>query len=442
MAIVITVLLSYLLGGVPFGYLVARWRGVDILRQGSGNIGATNVARVLGHRLGILVFLLDFAKGALPVLAAVRYAATAGETPQLLGVAAGLAAFLGHLFPIYLRFRGGKGVATGAGVVVVLMPLPAGAALAAWVAVVCATRYVSVASLAAVVALCVVQLTATPAPLEHPNLIITVFSLVAAVLVWVRHRANLSRLLSGEENRLGDSRMMHVVTKTIHVLAVGLWFGSAVFFSFVVGLTLFHTMDAVAALPREERPLWFPVPAAFDQDVQTRMEQGTRAAGVAIRPMFGWYFLIQGICGLLAAATALGWARLEPQIKVHRLRVLVLLAALVTVIAGWPLEQKVSALRARRNQASDALLTRSAASLTPSTSLPKELEEMKRTADAARADFGRWHAYSLMLNLLTVVLVTAAMMLAAHLPLGTSLTLPANITKEGGGPDTSGLPSR
>src|SRR5919108_3389524 len=104
-----TILFSYLIGAVPFGYAVARWRGVDILRQGSGNIGATNVGRVLGRRFGILVFLLDFAKGAVPVLAAMRLSAETGSGdvlgPDGLPVLAGLAAFLGHLFPVYLRFR-------------------------------------------------------------------------------------------------------------------------------------------------------------------------------------------------------------------------------------------------------------------------------------------------------------------------------------------------
>src|SRR4029077_2795025 len=118
---------SYLLGAIPFGYLIARWRGVDIFKQGSGNIGATNVGRLLGRRFGILVFLLDFAKGALPVAAGFAIAAPdasafAAWPRDTLPVLAGLAAFLGHLFPIYLRFRGGKGVATGAGVVAVLAP--------------------------------------------------------------------------------------------------------------------------------------------------------------------------------------------------------------------------------------------------------------------------------------------------------------------------------
>src|SRR5690242_17213462 len=124
-----TVLLSYLVGAIPFGYAVARGRGVDILRQGSGNIGATNVGRVLGWPFGILVFLLDFAKGALPVVAATALIARDADLAAALGtdglpVLAGLAAFLGHLFPVYLGFRGGKGVATAAGVVAILLPGP------------------------------------------------------------------------------------------------------------------------------------------------------------------------------------------------------------------------------------------------------------------------------------------------------------------------------
>src|SRR5436305_1462149 len=134
-----TILGAYLFGAIPFGYLVAKSRGVDILREGSGNIGATNVGRVLGKRFGILVFLFDFAKGALPALSG-RWLNTP-EVMELLGgdglpVLAGLAAFVGHMFPVYLRFRGGKGVATGAGVVSVLVPGPTLAALLAWLPVV------------------------------------------------------------------------------------------------------------------------------------------------------------------------------------------------------------------------------------------------------------------------------------------------------------------
>jgi acyl-phosphate glycerol 3-phosphate acyltransferase len=413
----LALLFGYLIGGIPFGYLIARWRGVDIFRQGSGNIGATNIGRVLGRSYGILVFLLDFAKGALPVAVAQQVAKSAGAAPHLLGVIVGMAAFVGHLFPVYLRFRGGKGVATGAGVVTVLAPLPTLGALIVWLAVVCATQYVSVASLAAALALCLLRLGLTPAPWDEQNAIVTSACLLAAVLVFVRHRANIRRLLHSNENRLKDTSTMQGLAKTIHVLAVGLWFGSAVFFSFVVALTLFGTFEAIASAPRAERPLWFPLPAEFDQDLQARQEQGIRAAGAAIGPMFAWYFLIQGACGLVAAATALRWPRLEPGVRVHRLRVLVLLAALVTVVVGWPLERKVSALRTARHEAGDALLAQTAGkALANSPAMQKGGDEVMTRAQAARTEFGRWHFYSLMLNFVTVLLVTIAMALTARLP--------------------------
>ncbi len=117
MQLIVICLIAYLIGAVPFGYLIARWRGVDILKQGSGNIGATNVGRVLGKRFGLLVFVLDFLKGAGPTFVAPWLSELFGAAldKDLVRVAAGLAAFLGHVFPVFLKFRGGKGVATGAG---------------------------------------------------------------------------------------------------------------------------------------------------------------------------------------------------------------------------------------------------------------------------------------------------------------------------------------
>src|SRR5579862_1046347 len=194
-------LASYLLGAVPFGWLVARWRGIDILRHGSGNIGATNVGRVLGRKYGVLVLALDFAKGALPVAVAQWLALYFTDLPrEAFEVAAGVAAFLGHLFPIYLRFRGGKGVATGAGVVVVLLPLPTLAALLTWLLVVCATRYMSLASLAAVVVLCGAYFAETAEPFGRDQLILSLFCLAATALVTVKHRGNINR---SEERRVG-----------------------------------------------------------------------------------------------------------------------------------------------------------------------------------------------------------------------------------------------
>jgi acyl-phosphate glycerol 3-phosphate acyltransferase len=389
-AVGLVLVVSYLVGSVPFGYLIARWRGVDIFKQGSGNIGATNIGRVLGRRFGILVFVLDFAKGAVPVLAArlVQEPLASDLPADGLPVAAGLAAFLGHLFPVYLRFRGGKGVATGAGVVTVLLPGPTLGAVLVWIAVLAATRYVSLASLCAATALCALRLvrTAAEGPFGENQRILTLFCFVAAGLVFLRHRANLGRLAHGAENRLRDSPAMLLFTKILHVLALGLWFGSTVFFTFVVAPATFKTFESYGQMPAAERPAWLPVPPDFDK------EKGTRLAGVAVGPIFPWYFLIQGACGLLAVATAFSWFRVQPYGSIHQLRCLFVGLALVTVFAGWPLVDKVDALRLDRY------------SLDPVV------------AAGAKAAFGTYHLISLMLNFGTVILVTAAMVLAAWLP--------------------------
>jgi glycerol-3-phosphate acyltransferase PlsY len=191
---------SYLVGAIPFGYAVARLRGVDLLSQGSKNIGATNVGRVMGLWWGVLVFVLDFAKGALPVLVAGWLFPQQGDAPRLL---AGLSAFLGHLFPIYLGFRGGKGVATGAGIMLVLLPWLTLAGAALWAVVLLTTRYMSLASLSAAVLFVVLRLTLVPEPFGERQGLLTWFCLVAAAAVWLRHLGNIQRLLAGTENRLG-----------------------------------------------------------------------------------------------------------------------------------------------------------------------------------------------------------------------------------------------
>lgn len=420
-AIGLTVLASYLLGAIPFGYLVARMRGVDILHQGSGNIGATNVGRLLGKKLGILVFLLDFAKGALPVAAAMAVdrwldrQASERIGSDALPVAAGLAAFLGHLFPVYLRFRGGKGVATGAGVVSVLVPVPALAGLLAWIAVVCASRCVSLASLVAVVVLCIARLLGVAGPFAPDHVILTIFCVLAAALVVLRHRANVQRLLQGKENRLPDSPTMLTFTKTVHLLSLGLWFGMMVFF-IILGLTLFKTFDDLASQPAPQRPYWLPVPADLNRDIASkqfpqplRKEQGGRVAGAAVVPLFPWYFGIQAACGMLALATALAWRR---EGKVGRLRVTVLAGAAILVALGWAVERQVSELRETRNQLSDLAIHEN----------PRD-SGLVPQAEAARAEFGLWHGASLLLNFVTLLLVTAGMVLAAKLP-GSSARVP------------------
>jgi acyl-phosphate glycerol 3-phosphate acyltransferase len=404
-----TAIIAYFVGAIPFGYLAARMHGIDIFKQGSGSIGATNVGRILGWGWGIGVFLLDFAKGAGPAAAGLAIGrAWAIEPAAAAGVAAGLAAFLGHLFPIYLRFHGGKGVATGAGVVTVLLPGPTLAALAVWLVVVSTTLFMSIASLTGAVALCAVYFATQPEPFARQHLILTVFSLVATALVFVKHRANIGRLVRGNENRLADCETMRQISKVIHVMAVGLWFGMAVFFSFPVALTLFGSFETLAE--SKNRPTWFPLPEAYTLQLDLQKEQGIRAAGFAISPRFGHYFLWQGICGLLACVTALSWSRAEPGRRIHSLRAAVVLLALTTVVLGWPVEQKVGELRQTRNAAADVLIEKLK---TPAWS---EVPQERANWEAAKSEFARWHLWSLSLNMVTIVLVGLAMAMTIALP--------------------------
>jgi glycerol-3-phosphate acyltransferase PlsY len=187
---VAAVLASYLSGSIPTGFLVARARGVDIRTAGSGNIGATNVARTLGKPLGALVLLVDALKGFVPVaLAAPRL--TDGWVALV-----GLAAILGHVFPVWLRFRGGKGVATGLGVFTAVAPLPTLAAVGAYLLVVATTRISSLGSLVAMSALLVGMIIDGQAA---PRLALGV---AAGLLIVIRHRENIRRLLRSEERKV------------------------------------------------------------------------------------------------------------------------------------------------------------------------------------------------------------------------------------------------
>jgi glycerol-3-phosphate acyltransferase PlsY len=189
-------LASYLLGAVPTSYLAARLvRGIDLREHGSRNLGATNLYRVLGWRYAIPVGLFDAAKGAIPVLLfAPRISAS-----QLVGLLCGVVAIVGHVYSVFVRFRGGKGVATAAGVMLALTPIALGVAALVWVVLVYLTGYVSLGSIvAAAVFPVAVYLLERP---DQPE-ILWVDALVAAGIIWL-HRANIRRLLQGTENRFG-----------------------------------------------------------------------------------------------------------------------------------------------------------------------------------------------------------------------------------------------
>jgi acyl phosphate:glycerol-3-phosphate acyltransferase len=189
-------LVAYLIGSVPFGLLVARAfnRDLDLRAVGSGNIGATNVARAVGKAPGILTLLLDAGKG---IFALALAGQLMGPSAHGWLALAGGAVFLGHVFPVYLRFRGGKGVATALGVMAYLSPVTVFVLVVLFVAVVYFTRYVSLGSLCAAVGLPLVV-----ALLAGPRAYLNLSLLIAFVVIY-KHRENIHRLLAGEENRLG-----------------------------------------------------------------------------------------------------------------------------------------------------------------------------------------------------------------------------------------------
>ncbi len=215
---------AYLAGSIPFGLLIGRMHGVDVRRAGSGNVGATNVGRLLGRKWGVACFVLDLLKGAAPVAiygwthgaaAAVRSADPAGDwlaAAQWLGVAA--ATVVGHVFPIWLGFRGGKGVATGLGAVLGVWPLltlPAAFAAVVWLAVVRLSAYVSVASIAAAASLPLFTLAGAwwfALPPRPTAVFVGVTAALALLVVW-RHRENLSRIRAGREDKVGWASRRH-----------------------------------------------------------------------------------------------------------------------------------------------------------------------------------------------------------------------------------------
>jgi glycerol-3-phosphate acyltransferase PlsY len=190
---VAAVVLAYVAGSVPFAFLLARRRGVDLRTRGSGNVGAANVLRTSGVGAAVAAVALDALKGTVAVLVAQRLTSGAAEV-----MAAGVVSVLGHVYPVWLRFRGGKGVATAAGVFVVLAPVALGAAVIMFVAVVRVTRFVSLGSMAAAVTLPILS-----AALGGPASVTAGAVLTAAIIVH-RHRANLSRVLAGTERRVGE----------------------------------------------------------------------------------------------------------------------------------------------------------------------------------------------------------------------------------------------
>jgi len=201
----LVVVISYLLGSIPTSNIAARLRGVDLRTVGSGNPGFTNVLRTLGPRVAAPVLIIDIAKGAAAVLfvAGILGAGSSlGHTG--IGLAAGLAAVAGHIWPVFARFRGGKGVATACGVFAAMAPLATLAAVVLWLAIVIPTRYVSLGSIAAALFLpWAIWIEAGILGTGRPTALILTAGLVAVAVV-LRHLGNIKRLLNGTENRFGQ----------------------------------------------------------------------------------------------------------------------------------------------------------------------------------------------------------------------------------------------
>jgi glycerol-3-phosphate acyltransferase PlsY len=190
---VLAVTLGYLVGSIPFAYLLSRHQGIDLRHAGSGNVGASNVLRTTGVRAAVLALVLDGLKGTLAVVIAQLLSVGLVAT-----VAAAFAAVVGHVYPIWLRFRGGKGVATAAGAFALIAPEALGIAAGVFVIAVVATRFISVGSIAGALTLVVVAATT-----DVPG-VVAIGATASTLIIVYRHRGNLARLIAGTERRIGQ----------------------------------------------------------------------------------------------------------------------------------------------------------------------------------------------------------------------------------------------
>jgi glycerol-3-phosphate acyltransferase PlsY len=191
---------AYLIGAIPFGLVIAKAKGVDLRKVGSGNIGATNAMRGLGRRLGYFVFALDVLKGAVPVFACSRIFAESGERALSLQILCGTAAVLGHCFPVYIGFKGGKGVATACGALIALDFWVFAIGGFTWLAVFFTTHYTGLASM------CMGAAFAAAAWLSGAPSELSIACTLLAALILVRHRSNMARMIAGTEPRAGAKR--------------------------------------------------------------------------------------------------------------------------------------------------------------------------------------------------------------------------------------------
>lgn len=195
--IILPIIIGYLIGSIPFGFIAGKLKGFDLRKVGSGNIGATNIYRTLGALPAILVFLLDLLKGALAVYAA---RIIIPDSPAVI-VISGIAAVIGHMYPVYIGFKGGKGSATGLGVLLGIAPDLFAVAMIYTAVAIAVTRYVSVTSISGVILLAVMMF-AFHKPVEY-----SIAAVIVAVLVIYKHIPNIKRLISGQEPKIWGKKM-------------------------------------------------------------------------------------------------------------------------------------------------------------------------------------------------------------------------------------------
>lgn len=215
-AIIISItIISYLIGSIPFGYILVKIaRGVDIREHGSKNVGATNVWRVAGKPFGIAVFIFDLLKGFIPTLLVYRimsdsfihvFGSSVEFNRSIMTIICGIAVILGHIFPIYLRFKGGKAAATSCGVFLLLAPQALAVAVAVWMVTVFVSRFVSLGTMVGATALVVTIITIDEQPFGN-GIFLTGFSILMCIIILIRHISNIKRLVNGTENRIGGIR--------------------------------------------------------------------------------------------------------------------------------------------------------------------------------------------------------------------------------------------
>jgi glycerol-3-phosphate acyltransferase PlsY len=209
----LTLTTAYALGSIPFGYLLVRFvRQEDVRDTGSGNIGATNVARAGGTTLGIFTLILDAMKGFIAVFLVMQFAPDTANGPSTLAISAAVAAVVGHVFPVWLRFRGGKGIATALGVFIALAPLVALSSVGVFALIVATTRLVSLGSIVAAVSIPFLAILLVP----HRSTALLVGLSVISLLSIAKHHANIVRLLKGTESRFGSNKHLDAPDKKVN----------------------------------------------------------------------------------------------------------------------------------------------------------------------------------------------------------------------------------